>query len=110
MIKYKGLQIAPAELEALLISHPDILDAAVIGVEHEGTEAPRAYVVVADRNKASADAIKRFVQGHAASYKQLRGGVVFMDAIPKSASGKILRKDLRALAKGEGGGGVKAKL
>ncbi|TLS26014.1 hypothetical protein PpBr36_07493 [Pyricularia pennisetigena] len=101
LIKYKGLQVAPAELEALLLSHPAVLDAAVIGVPavegDETSEVPRAYVV-ADRNKIDADAIKDFVKRNAANHKQLRGGVVFLDAIPKSAAGKILRKDLRALA------------
>lgn len=94
------MQVAPAELEAHLLSHPDILDAAVIGVDFEHTEAPRAYVV-ADRSKVLAEQIKAFVKEHMASYKQLRGGVVFIDSIPKSPSGKILRKDLRAMAKAE---------
>lgn len=98
LIKYKGLQVAPAELEALLLSHPDILDAAVIGVDWEGTEVPRAYIV-ANRNKISAEKVIQFVKDNVASYKQLRGGVVFLNAIPKSPSGKILRKDLRAMAK-----------
>ncbi|KAF2017165.1 4-coumarate-CoA ligase-like protein [Aaosphaeria arxii CBS 175.79] len=100
LIKYKGLQVAPAELEALLLSHEDILDAAVIGVDtDDGTnEVPRAYVV-ADQKKISGEAIQEWVKGRVASHKQLRGGVVFLDAIPKSPSGKILRKDLRVLAK-----------
>ncbi|KAF1962883.1 4-coumarate-CoA ligase-like protein [Byssothecium circinans] len=104
LIKYKGLQVAPAELEALLLSQEHILDAAVIGVlTEDGTnEVPRAYVV-ADRKKISEEEIKEFVKRNVAGYKQLRGGVVFLDAIPKSPSGKILRKDLRVLAKrGEG--------
>ncbi|KAF2177200.1 4-coumarate-CoA ligase-like protein [Zopfia rhizophila CBS 207.26] len=104
LIKYKGLQVAPAELEAVLLSHPDILDAAVIGVETEdGTnEVPRAYVV-ADQKRISGEQIKGFVKRNVASHKQLRGGVVFLDAIPKSPAGKILRKDLRILAKREKG-------
>ncbi|KAK7722711.1 hypothetical protein SLS57_004916 [Botryosphaeria dothidea] len=100
LIKYKGLQVAPAELEALLLNHADIMDAAVIGVEAEGTEVPRAYVV-ADKNKISAKQIQEYVKSNVADYKRLRGGVVFLDAIPKSPSGKILRKDLRELAKKE---------
>ncbi|TLD36202.1 hypothetical protein E2P81_ATG03091 [Venturia nashicola] len=108
LIKYKGMQVAPAELEAHLLSHPDILDAAVVGVDFEHTEVPRAYVV-ADRSKVSEDQIKAFVKEHMAAHKQLRGGVVFIDAIPKSPSGKILRKDLRAMAKAESGQ-LKAKL
>lgn len=100
LIKYKGMQVAPAELEALLLSHEDILDAAVIGVPVEdGTsEVPRAYVV-ADARKISGRAIVEWVKGRVAGHKQLRGGVMFMDAIPKSPAGKILRKDLRVLAK-----------
>ncbi|KAF8866165.1 acetyl-CoA synthetase-like protein [Acephala macrosclerotiorum] len=99
LIKYKGLQVAPAELEALLITHPKVLDAAVIGVELPGTEAPRAYVVTA--GDITEQEIKDFVKQNMADYKQLRGGVVFMEAIPKSPSGKILRKDLREMARKE---------
>lgn len=104
LIKYKGLQVAPAELEALLLNHPDILDAAVIGVEtdHGHNEVPRAYVV-ADEKKINGRDITEYVRRNVAGYKQLRGGVVFLDEIPKSPSGKILRKDLRVLAKREKG-------
>ncbi|KAF7315640.1 hypothetical protein MIND_00079500 [Mycena indigotica] len=99
LIKYKGLQIAPAELEATLLSHPRILDAAVIGVHSAEleTEVPRAYVV-ADPKGISADDIKALIKERLASYKQLRGGVVFVAEIPKSPSGKILRRELRAMA------------
>ncbi|KAF7361871.1 hypothetical protein MVEN_00531600 [Mycena venus] len=99
LIKYKGLQVAPAELEAVLISHPHIMDAGVIGVfdEQQSTEVPRAYVV-ADKSVISAKAIQDFVKSRLASHKQLRGGVEFVAAIPKSLAGKILRKDLRAMA------------
>lgn len=103
MIKYKGLQVAPAELEAHLISHDLILDAAVIGVpapDGSGNELPRAYVV-ADKNKMNEQQIKDFVKGSFAQHKQLRGGVVYLSAIPKSPSGKILRRELRLLAKKE---------
>ncbi|KAJ6625617.1 hypothetical protein B0H10DRAFT_2161841 [Mycena sp. CBHHK59/15] len=107
LIKYKGNQVAPAELEAVLLSHPKILDAGVIGIydAEQCTEVPRAYVV-ADKALISAREIEDFVASHLASHKQLRGGVEFVEAIPKSASGKILRKDLRALA----GNKLKAKL
>ncbi|KAF8130042.1 4-coumarate-CoA ligase [Mycena galopus ATCC 62051] len=109
LIKYKGLQVAPAELEALLISHPHILDAGVIGVfdEQQSTEVPRAYVV-ADKSVISAQAIQDFVKNRLASHKQLRGGVEFVAAIPKSRTGKILRKDLRIMAMASGP--TKAKL
>ncbi|RVX71393.1 hypothetical protein B0A52_04965 [Exophiala mesophila] len=111
LIKYKGLQVAPAELEALLLSHDKIQDAAVIGVPDpsgSGNELPRAYVV-ADKSQISADEIKAFVKSNLAQHKQLRGGCIYLDAIPKSPSGKILRRELRDMAKKEGNTGT-AKL
>ncbi|MDG4664728.1 4-coumarate--CoA ligase family protein [Mycobacterium sp. 236(2023)] len=95
LIKYKGYQVPPAELEAVLLSHPDIADAAVIGVrDDEGEEVPKAFVVKqADAALSEADVIE-FVAGQVSPYKKVRQ-VQFIDAIPKSASGKILRKDLR---------------
>lgn len=98
LIKYKGNQVAPAELEALLLSHPKILDAAVIGVAGADTEVPRAYVV-ADPKAISAEDIAAWVGSQVANHKKVRGGVFFLAAIPKSPSGKILRKDLRELAR-----------
>jgi len=97
LIKYKGLQVAPAELEALLLSHPKIDDAAVIGVQDDSqaTEVPRAFIVPQPNIQLSAQEVIDFVQSNLASHKRLRGGVVFIDEIPKSASGKILRKILR---------------
>ena len=103
MIKYKGIQVAPAELEALLLSHDLITDAAVIGVpapDGSGNELPRAYVV-ADKSKINEQQIKDYVKQNLAQHKQLRGGVIYLDAIPKSPSGKILRRELRDLAKKE---------
>lgn len=103
MIKYKGLQVAPAELEALLISHSSIADAAVIGVPDpsgSGNELPRAYVV-ADKSVVSDEEIKAFVKDNLAQHKQLRGGVIRLEVIPKSPSGKILRRELREMAKKE---------
>jgi len=98
LIKYKGLQVAPAEIEALLISHQDVLDAAVVGVRLEdGNEVPRAYVV-ANKQKVSKQVIDDLVKGNLADFKRLRGGIVFVDTIPKSPSGKILRRELRAIA------------
>lgn len=105
MIKYKGLQVAPAELEALLLSHSHIRDAAVVGVPDpvmEGNELPRAYVV-ADPSEVTETMIKGFVKANLASHKQLRGGVVFLEAIPKSPTGKILRRQLRDAAKASRG-------
>jgi acyl-CoA synthetase (AMP-forming)/AMP-acid ligase II len=95
LIKYKGYQVPPAELEALLLSHPSIADAAVIGVkDDEGEEVPKAFVVKQSSAELTADAVIEFVAGQVAPYKKVRQ-VEFIDAIPKSASGKILRKDLR---------------
>ncbi len=115
LIKYKGLQVAPAELEGVLTSHPGIADAAVIGVPAQGTEVPRAYVVRAppalaqgtsssssNTNTLSELDVVSFVESKVAPYKRLRGGVVFIPAIPRSASGKILRKDLRQMAARDG--------
>ncbi|CAG9978349.1 unnamed protein product [Clonostachys byssicola] len=106
LIKYKGLQVAPAELEALLLTHPLIVDAAVIGIPvpgEDGNEVPRAYIV-ADPTKVSGGDVQAFVKRELASYKQLRGGVVYLNAIPKSPTGKILRRELRELVKKESRG------
>ena len=98
LIKYKGFQVPPAELEALLLTHPQIADAAVIGQpDDEAGEIPAAYVVLRQGHDVSAADIRQFVADKVASYKQVRQ-VTFIDAIPKSASGKILRRVLRAAA------------
>ncbi|KAK5635150.1 hypothetical protein RRF57_010862 [Xylaria bambusicola] len=101
LIKYKGNQVAPAELDAVLLSHPKILDAAVIGVPGEGTEVPRAYVVANQKEISGREIVEWFSKQGLSRYKSLRGGVVFIDAIPKSPSGKILRKNLKDIAKRE---------
>ncbi|GAA3889716.1 4-coumarate--CoA ligase family protein [Saccharothrix violaceirubra] len=94
LIKYKGYQVPPAELEALLLTHPAVVDAAVVGVQVADVgEVPKAFVVRADNSLTEADVIA-FVAEHVAPYKKVRQ-VEFISAIPKSASGKILRKDLR---------------
>jgi acyl-CoA synthetase (AMP-forming)/AMP-acid ligase II len=97
LIKYKGLQVAPAELEALLLTHPAILDAAVIRkADEEAGEVPKAYVVLKpdDTSKATpADAIMGWVAERVAPHKRIRD-LEFIDQIPKSASGKILRRVL----------------
>lgn len=106
LIKYKGFQVAPAQLEGLLLAHPSIDDVAVVGVyaPELATELPRAYVVVAKGVERSAETEREIVQwfdGRVSGYKRLRGGVRFVDAIPKSATGKILRRVLRDQAAGE---------
>ncbi|KAJ9607162.1 hypothetical protein H2200_008234 [Cladophialophora chaetospira] len=116
LIKYKGFQVAPAELEGKLMDHPAINDVAVIGVndEEQHTEVPRAYVVASDKNKTNekdAQEIVQWLGGKVANHKRLRGGVRFIDEVPKSAAGKILRRLLKDKAKEEASSGkVKAKL
>ena len=116
LIKYKGFQVAPAELEGKLMDHPAINDVAVIGIndEEQHTEVPRAYVVASDKNKTNekdAEEIVQWLGGKVANHKRLRGGVRFIDEIPKSAAGKILRRLLKDKAKAEdAGANVKAKL
>jgi acyl-CoA synthetase (AMP-forming)/AMP-acid ligase II len=91
LIKYKGYQVPPAELEALLLEHPQISDAAVLGrPDEEAGEIPIAFVVAHDLEP---DAVLSFVAARVSPYKKLRG-VEFVDEIPKSASGKILRREL----------------
>ena len=95
LIKYKGFQIAPAELEALLLTHPAIADAAVIPIpDEEAGEVPKAFLVLRPEHDVSEQEVQGFIAGHVAHYKQIRE-VEFVDEIPKSASGKILRRLLR---------------
>jgi acyl-CoA synthetase (AMP-forming)/AMP-acid ligase II len=92
LIKYKGFQVAPAELEAILLTHPAVADAAVIPIpDDEAGEIPKAYVVLS--GKAEEEEILAFVAARVASFKKVRL-VEFTDRIPKSASGKILRRVL----------------
>ncbi|KAI1454058.1 acetyl-CoA synthetase-like protein [Annulohypoxylon moriforme] len=101
LIKVKGHQVAPAELEAHLLSHPDVNDCTVIPVPDEGSgEVPKAFVVKSAMAKSRPDAevareINRWVEDHKARYKWLKGGIEFIDVIPKSPSGKILRRLLK---------------
>ncbi|KAJ4718704.1 4-coumarate:CoA ligase [Melia azedarach] len=96
LIKYKGFQVAPAELEALLVSHPYITDAAVVPMKDEAAgEVPVAFVVKSNDSQITEDEIKQFISKQVVFYKRINR-VFFMEAIPKAPSGKILRKDLRA--------------
>ncbi|KAG6418228.1 hypothetical protein SASPL_120429 [Salvia splendens] len=96
IIKYKGFQVAPAEIEALLLNNPYISDAAVVSMQDEQAgEVPVAFVVRSNGSTITEDEIKQFVSKQVIFYKRIYR-VFFVDAIPKSPSGKILRKDLRA--------------
>jgi acyl-CoA synthetase (AMP-forming)/AMP-acid ligase II len=95
LIKYKGFQVAPAELEALLIGHPAVADVAVVPIpDVEAGELPKAFVVKKADGDVTAEELMAHVAEHVAHYKQVRL-VEFIDEIPKSASGKILRRLLR---------------
>ncbi|KAJ5223484.1 4-coumarate--CoA ligase-like 7 [Penicillium chermesinum] len=99
LIKVKGLQVAPAELEAHLLTHDAVADCAVIAIPDDSAgEVPKAIVVKtgsAGTDDEASKAIIKYVQDHKARHKWLKGGVRFVDAIPKSPSGKILRRMLR---------------
>nr|KYP65237.1 4-coumarate--CoA ligase-like 5 [Cajanus cajan] len=98
LIKYKGYQVPPAELEALLLTHPAILDAAVIPYpDKEAGQVPMAYVVRKAGSSLSESQVMDFVAEQVAPYKRIRK-VAFISSIPKNPSGKILRKDLIKLA------------
>jgi acyl-CoA synthetase (AMP-forming)/AMP-acid ligase II len=95
LIKYKGYQVAPAELEAILLGHPDVADAAVIGIyDEENNEVPKAFVVPMPGSALTPDGVMEHVNGLVAPYKKIRR-VEFIEAVPKAASGKILRRQLR---------------
>ncbi|CAG7928914.1 unnamed protein product [Penicillium olsonii] len=95
LIKVRGWQVAPAEVEAVLLQHPGITDAAVIGVNKSGLgEVPRAFVVRSREpgmRRLTGEQVYRHVRQHLASYKSLEGGVIFVEEIPRTASGKIQR-------------------
>ncbi len=92
LIKYKGMQVAPAELEVLLVTHPAIGDAAVIPVaDEEAGELPKAYIVIRPGQNLDEQTVMDFVAGQVAPHKRIRQ-VEFIEQIPKSASGKILRR------------------
>jgi 4-coumarate--CoA ligase len=106
LIKVKGNQVAPAELEALLLEHPAVQDAAVVGVTINGEELPRAYIALQENGQGTTEKdIASWLATKVAKHKRLAGGVKFVDAIPKNPSGKILRKILRDQAKIEVGDG-----
>ena len=111
ILKVRGWQVAPSELDAILLTHPQIAAAAVIGAPvPDGTgEVPRAYVVRKPSTAASdaddaqppvqEDEVKAFLAKRLAKYKALDGGVQFIDEIPKNASGKLMKFKLREMMK-----------
>lgn len=119
LIKVKGNQVAPAELEALLLEHPQVADAAVVGVTIQGEEVPRAYVKVQEGGNADEKEVAEWLAKRVSRHKRIVGGCVFVDEVPKNPvsgpclvmkgvtnsrqSGKILRKQLRERAQAEVG-------
>ncbi|KDE08326.1 hypothetical protein MVLG_01367 [Microbotryum lychnidis-dioicae p1A1 Lamole] len=106
LIKYKGFQVAPAELEGTCLECPYVADVAVIGVwdDDQASELPRAYVVLSAEGKKQTDgakAVREWVDQRVSAHKKLRGGVKIVDMVPKSPSGKLLRRILREEAKAE---------
>ena len=113
LIKVRGWQVAPAELEAILLTHPQIVNVAVIGVPvPDGTgEVPRAYVVrkpklgngvaasysMVEEKEVTEDEIKEFMLSKLSRYKALDGGVQFVDTIPRTATGKAMKHKLREM-------------
>ncbi|XP_022913006.2 luciferin 4-monooxygenase-like [Onthophagus taurus] len=98
VIKYKGFQIAPAELEAILLTHPKIQDAGVVGKpDDKAGELPTAFVIKKSGAKLTENEVKFYVAGFVKREKHLHGGVIFLDELPRMSSGKLKRKDLKAL-------------
>ncbi|MDQ1131171.1 AMP-binding protein [Microbacterium sp. SORGH_AS_0888] len=102
LIKYKGYQVPPAELEAVLIDHPGIAAAAVVGAaDAEAGELPVAFVVRTATSDVDADRVMAYVAERVSPYKRIRR-VIFCESIPTSSAGKILRRELRARLEAEG--------
>ena len=113
LIKYKGFQVAPAELEGVLMGNDMVDDVAVIGIYDEkiASEVPMAFVVGGKGvkgTKEDGESVVKWLSEKVASHKRLRGGVRFIDTVPKSASGKILRRVLKDLLKEEAKKGKRA--
>ncbi|PNF29545.1 Luciferin 4-monooxygenase [Cryptotermes secundus] len=100
LIKYKGYQVPPAELEAVLLTHPAVKDAGVVGIPDEAAgELPLAFIVKQPGATLTKEEIIKYVADHVSPQKRLRGGVLFVESIPKTSSGKILRRELRIMLK-----------
>lgn len=101
MLRFRGYQIAPAQLEAILMEHPGIVQAAVVGIPD--TEPPHvdlatALVVTSEITPVTEEQILAYVNGKVPDYKRIRGGVFFVETIPWTANGKINRRECRKLA------------
>jgi 4-coumarate--CoA ligase len=95
------LKVAPAELEAVLCEHWSVADAAVIGVVAQDTEVPRAFVALhpgIDGNQQTVEGIQDYIKQRLSDHKQLRGGVVFVESVPRLVSGKVWRAKLEEIA------------
>jgi acyl-coenzyme A synthetase/AMP-(fatty) acid ligase len=101
LIKVNGLQVAPAELEAILLRNDTVLDAAVVGITLCNGEWPRAYITLKEeyKNQITGTDIQQWMKGRTAKYKQLKGGISFVDEVPRLASGKIHRKVIKEWAR-----------
>ena len=100
LIKYNAFQVPPAEIEALLLSHPKVKDCGVIGIpDEEAGELPFAFVVKQPGVQLTEEEVIKFVSENASKAKWLRGGVKFIDLIPRNPSGKLLRREMRDMYK-----------
>ncbi|KAM9978399.1 hypothetical protein ACTFIY_012164 [Dictyostelium cf. discoideum] len=96
LLKCKGFQVPPAELEALLLSHPKVADACVVGLSKgDMGEVPRGFVVTKQNESLSEEELLDWAHPKIANYKHFRGGIFFIPVIPKSVSGKLLSKNLK---------------